>query len=280
VCNGTLQFNPCLATLTTTPPSEITANSAKSGGNISNDGGDSVTVRGVAYGTAANPTTANDTVAGGSGTGTYTCNISGLSASTTYYVRAYARNSVGIAYGSQVSFSTTTCGGIPPPPADCVPQVVTGGANVIATIPVLSAGYNVGDTIVVPIGISMATGISTAAISLAIDYDTTKLRCISAVTNLNPAIAVGFISNCGSFTNQNPNPPFTAASRRQFRVAWFNLVPVVMNGTLFNIRFVVMARGNTQIRWDTATPGNNEFADEIADVIPGVQWCNGGVNNP
>jgi hypothetical protein len=194
-------------------------------------------------------------------------------------VRAYATNSVGTAYGSQESFSTPSCGA-PSITASCVPPVITNGANITATIPVLSAGCNVGDTIVVPIDVSMAPGISTAAISLAIDYDTTKLRCISAVTNLNPAIAVGFISNCGSFTNQNPNPPFTAASRRQFRVAWFNLVPVVINGPLFNIRFVVIAPGNTHLKWDTATAGNNEFADEIADVIPDVQWCNGGVNCP
>jgi hypothetical protein len=126
----------------------------------------------------------------------------------------------------------------------------------------------------------MATGISTAAISLAIDYDTTKLRCISAVTNLNPLISSGFLSNCGFFNNQNPNPPYTAASRRQFRVAWFNLVPVVLDGTLFNIRFVVIAPGNTHLKWDTTTPGNCEFADEFAEVISDQQWCNGGVNCP
>ncbi|MFM8512536.1 MAG: cohesin domain-containing protein, partial [Bacteroidota bacterium] len=50
----------------------------------------------------------------------------------------------------------------------------------------------VGDTIVLPITVNMASGISTAAISMAIDYDTTKLRCISSVTNLNKILPRDF----------------------------------------------------------------------------------------
>ncbi|MFM8838633.1 MAG: cohesin domain-containing protein, partial [Bacteroidota bacterium] len=135
----------------------------------------------------------------------------------------------------------------------------------------------VGDTIVLPITVNMASGISTAAISMAIDYDTTKLRCISSVTNLNTNIATGFLSNCGFFTNQSSNPPFTASSRRQFRAAWFNLVPVAFNGLMFNLRFVVVATGNSSVKWDVATPGNCEYADELADVIPNCSFVDGSV---
>jgi len=60
-------------------------------------------------------------------------------------------------------------------------------------------GVCVGDTVVVPVTVTMASGISTSAISMAIDYDTTKLRCISSVTSLNSNIATGFLSNCGLF---------------------------------------------------------------------------------
>jgi hypothetical protein len=263
-----------LASVSTTAASSVTCSTATSGGNVTSDGGAAVSARGIAYGTVANPTTANSTVSGGTGTGSFTSNLTGLSASTTYNVRAYATNSVGTAYGSQESFSTTACGS-PGITASCVGT----GTNVVTTIPVLSSSCNVGDTIVVPVTITMGS-IPTAAISLAMDYDSTKLRCISAVTSLNPAISAGFLSNCGLFQNLNANPPYTSSTRRQFRAAWFNLTPVTINGLLFNVRFVVTAPGNTAIKWDTATPGNCEYADEVADVIPSTPFCNGGVNCP
>ncbi|NBW43235.1 MAG: hypothetical protein EBR29_05370, partial [Sphingobacteriia bacterium] len=120
----------------------------------------------------------------------------------------------------------------------------------------------------------MASGISTSAISLAIDYDTTKLQCISSVTGLNSAISAGFLSNCGLFSNMSPNAPFSATTRRQFRAAWFALTPVTLNGLMFNLRFRVLSTGNSDIKWDIATPGNAEYADEFADVIPNVSWVN------
>lgn len=101
---------PALATptLTSTAVSAITNSSATSGGNITNSGGSSVTSRGVCYATTANPTLANNIVSGGSGTGSFTSYLSGLLPSTLYYVRAYATNSVGTAYGNQISFTTSS----------------------------------------------------------------------------------------------------------------------------------------------------------------------------
>lgn len=98
-------------TVTTTAVSNITASSATSGGNVTSAGSATVTERGIVYATTQNPTTANAKVVSGSGTGSFTANISGLAASTTYYVRAYAINSAGTSYGSQVSFTTTASGG-------------------------------------------------------------------------------------------------------------------------------------------------------------------------
>ena len=100
-----------LATLTTLPIGNITDIAATTGGNITNDGGTPVTQRGVAWSTSPNPTTANNSTTNGSGTGSFTSNLTGLSASTTYYVRAYATNSAGTAYGNEVSFTTTAGGG-------------------------------------------------------------------------------------------------------------------------------------------------------------------------
>ncbi|NBU72829.1 MAG: hypothetical protein EBS53_15535, partial [Bacteroidetes bacterium] len=71
--------------------------------------------------------------------------------------------------------------------------------------------------------------------------------------------------------------PYSATTRRQFRAAWFALNPVTVNGVMFNLRFRVLATGNTTIKWDVATPGNCEFADEFADVIPNVSWIHSSI---
>ena len=74
------------------------------GGNITNDGNAAVTERGICYATVAAPTTNSSKVAIGSGTGTFTTTITGLLTNTTYYVRAYAINIQGTAYGNEVNF--------------------------------------------------------------------------------------------------------------------------------------------------------------------------------
>ena len=102
-------------TVTTSSVSDITSTSATSGGNVTSDGGATVTARGVCWSTSHNPTIANSHTTNGSGTGGFTSNITGLTQGTTYYVRAYATNSVGTVYGNEVSFTTNstsafTCG--------------------------------------------------------------------------------------------------------------------------------------------------------------------------
>jgi len=96
-----------LPTLTTAAVSAITQTSATSGGNVTANGGAAVTERGICWGTAANPTIAGSHVASGSGNGVFTANLTGLTPGTNYYVRAYATNSAGTAYGNQVTFTTS-----------------------------------------------------------------------------------------------------------------------------------------------------------------------------
>ncbi|MEN8825458.1 MAG: FISUMP domain-containing protein, partial [Wenyingzhuangia sp.] len=84
----------------------IDATTAFLGGDITNDGGASITARGVCWNTTGNPTIADSTTTEGTGTGQYTSTLSGLSPETTYYARAYATNSQGTAYGNQVQFTT------------------------------------------------------------------------------------------------------------------------------------------------------------------------------
>jgi uncharacterized protein (TIGR02145 family) len=107
-----------IPTVTTDSATGITSNSATLGGNVTQDGGSPVTSRGVAYGLTSNPATLGTITIDGSGVGTFVSTLTGLTASTTYYVRAYATNGVGTAYGNEISFSTNTsngfssCGGV------------------------------------------------------------------------------------------------------------------------------------------------------------------------
>ena len=96
-----------LPTVTTSTITSIMPTTANSGGNITSDGGASVTARGVVWSTSQNPTVALSTkTTDGTGTGTFTSNITGLSPNTQYYIRAYATNSAGTAYGNEISFTT------------------------------------------------------------------------------------------------------------------------------------------------------------------------------
>jgi hypothetical protein len=90
----------------TTPINGITITSASTGGNVTSQGNAPVTQRGICYSTTPNPTIENSVVLSGIGVGSYTSNILGLIASTTYYVRAFATNSLGTSYGSQLTFTT------------------------------------------------------------------------------------------------------------------------------------------------------------------------------
>ena len=93
-------------TVTTSSATNISVTSATVGGNVTDDGGATVTERGVVYSTTPNPTTSNSKVVSGSGKGSFTCNLSNLQEVTTYYVRAYAVNQKGTAYGEEQSFKT------------------------------------------------------------------------------------------------------------------------------------------------------------------------------
>lgn len=97
----------CTPTLTTANVTSITKNSARSGGNISSDGGSAVTARGVVWSTSANPTIALTTKTNnGTGIGEFSSDITGLTEATFYHVRAYATNSIGTSYGEDILFST------------------------------------------------------------------------------------------------------------------------------------------------------------------------------
>ncbi len=96
-----------LAELTTSPIQNISNLSASSGGTITSSGGSPLIQRGVVWSTNPNPTLNNDFTVDGSGIGSFSSELSNLQEGTTYYVRAYAINSAGTAYGDELNFSTT-----------------------------------------------------------------------------------------------------------------------------------------------------------------------------
>ncbi len=95
-----------LPVLSTAAVTKVSGVSMTSGGNITSDGGATVTSRGIYWGTNPDQISDENRTSDGTGTGNFTSNMSGLNASTTYFVRAYATNSEGTAYGNQVSFTT------------------------------------------------------------------------------------------------------------------------------------------------------------------------------
>ncbi len=94
-------------TVITTAISSVTESTASSGGNITDDGGAPISSRGICWATTATPTILNDKTTDGTGSGFFNSSITGLNSETTYYVRSYATNSNGTAYGNQLSFTTT-----------------------------------------------------------------------------------------------------------------------------------------------------------------------------
>jgi subtilisin family serine protease len=92
----------------TSPVTGVTSTTATSGGEVTDDGGAEVTARGVVWSTSEGPTTDNNEgfTEDGTGTGGYVSELTGLEPGTLYYIRAYATNTEGPAYGEEISFTT------------------------------------------------------------------------------------------------------------------------------------------------------------------------------
>jgi len=110
LCNGVPTWGPCpavLPTVTTTAVLDITNFSASSGGAVTSNGGAALSAWGVCWSTSANPTLANSFSQNTVSSGSFSTTLSGLTLNTTYYVRAFASNSAGTAYGNEQIFTTT-----------------------------------------------------------------------------------------------------------------------------------------------------------------------------
>ena len=93
-------------TVTITSITNVASASANSGGEVTSDGGTTVTERGVCWSVNQNPTTSDSKIANGTGLGSFTSSLTGLTPGTTYNIKAYAINSVGIGYSNQLTYTT------------------------------------------------------------------------------------------------------------------------------------------------------------------------------
>jgi hypothetical protein len=161
-------------TVTTADVSSILTTSATSGGNVTSDGGSTVTARGVVWSTSTAPTiTLTTKTIDGSGPGTFVSSITSLTAGKTYYVRAYATNSIGTSYGSELSFSAVSL------PASVTTRSIS---NITATT--ATSGGNVtsdGGGLVTARGVVWGT---TTAPTIALSTKTTDGTGIGAYTSL------------------------------------------------------------------------------------------------
>ncbi|MBQ7697982.1 MAG: DUF1566 domain-containing protein [Paludibacteraceae bacterium] len=138
---GTIEVEgPSLPVVTTADVGNITDETAACGGNVTSDGRSSVTARGVCWAKTEYPTVNDAHTTNGTGKGEFQSHMTNLEAGTTYYVRAYATNRMGTAYGEQLTFSSLT--GLPQVTTDGVTKIsatsATCGGSVAA-----NSGYSV-----------------------------------------------------------------------------------------------------------------------------------------
>ena len=107
------QVIPVKPVVSTSRVTDVSINSAVCGGTVSFDGDATVTARGVCWNTTGNPTTNNNKTIDGNGLGSFVSNLTSLTSNTKYYVRAYATNGAGTAYGEQDSLITLNALSIP-----------------------------------------------------------------------------------------------------------------------------------------------------------------------
>ncbi len=153
---------------------------------------------------------------------------------------------------------------------------VSGSVQAIS-FPSLSLGSvagRVGDTVSVPVNIQMDPAFTVGAISLAVNYDSTRLRCAGLPTSVLPALSNSLLGNCGYFYNLGAN---FSDSGSQFRAGWFDANAINVNGLLFNMRFVILQSGPTSLSFDLTTAGNCELADSNAAALNNVTYSGGVV---
>ena len=133
----------------------------------------------------------------------------------------------------------------------------------------------VGDTVLVPVTVTGSGSLVVSAMTLGVNYDSTRLRCLSSLVDVQPAVTTAnLLTNCGFFSGTGVSLNTSAS---QFRLSWYDLNPATVSGTLFKIRFVILRSGTASLAWDLATPGLTELGDADGLPLPGLTFVNGSV---
>ncbi len=220
-------------TVSTNSISSIGSTSATGGGNITANGGATVTASGIVYSTSTNPTLATGTVLSTSpvvSSGLYSLTMSGLTSNTTYYVRAYATNSAGTGYGSQVSFTTSANPDTqaPTPPTNLASSDVT---STTATLSWTASTDNVGVT-----GYNVYRNGSFIGTSTGTSYNVTGLAASTTysfyVTAYDAAGNVSAASNTLNVTTLPASVTYCSSKGNNVTYEWIDLVQL---GTINNV---------------------------------------------
>jgi hypothetical protein len=278
----TSQSATTLATVNTTTATSITRNTATAGGQVVSDGGTQVTVRGVVWGTSVNPTVVLTTkTSDGTGVGTFTSTITGLSPSTLYYYRAYATNSNGTSYGSQLSFTSQSN----------LPTITTSPISAITPTSATSGGSSIvdGGASITQKGIVWSTLPNpTISLSTKTTQGTGTASFVSNMTNLTPGTLyyVRSYATNSAGTGYGNEITFTTSSLS---------LPTVSTATITNIQFTsaqgggnVLTDGNSPVTargviWSTSPnptvslstkttngTGLGTFTSDIINLTPGT----------
>lgn len=191
-------------TVVTDTLTSITNNGAAGGGTITADGGSPVSARGLCYSTSVNPTIANSLSPSGAGTGTFVTTLSGLASSVTYYVRAYATNAVGTAYGAQRSFTTIVLS-VPTITTDSVTGITCTGATTGINC------SNAGGSTITQQGVCYGTAPSPTTAGLKVITGSGVGHFSAAIAGLSPGITyyVRAFSTNASGTAYGPQHTFS-----------------------------------------------------------------------
>jgi hypothetical protein len=220
---------PSITTATTT---SITNTTALSGGNITDDGGATITARGVCWATTANPVATGNHTTDGTGSGIFTSNITGLTANTTYHVRAYATNSTGTSYGGDSSFTTTNS-------TTALPTVTTSSITAIA-ITTATGGGNVtadGGATVTARGVCWAT----TANPVATGNHTTDGTGTSVFTSSITGLTAGTVYHVRAYATNSVGTAYGGDS--VFTTATTAVLPTVTTASINSITATSAAGG-------------------------------------
>ncbi len=249
-----------LPTVTTSNITDITPTTATGGGNVTGDGGATVTARGICWSTSPNPTVSNSHTTDGTGTGTFTSSMTGLTPSTTYYVRAYATNSAGTAYGNPETFTTAQ--------QILIPTVITSEITDIAQTTATGGGNvtNDGGATVTARGICWSTSPNPTVSNSHTTDGTGTGTFTSSMTGLTPNTTYYVRAYATNSAGTAYGEPKTFTTAQQI------LIPTVITSEI------------TDIAQTTATGGGNVTSDGGATVTArGICWStspNPTVSNP